>query len=204
MNGVKLVGIDAIESKFKQSANHYGVLHLAMHALIDDKKPMYSKLAFSLVEDGTDDGFLNAYELYNMELSAELVVLSACETGYGKLEKGEGMMSLAHAFTYAGCPSIVMSQWLADDKATAQLMKLFYKNLATGCSKDEALQKAKIEFISDADEVRQNPAFWAGFVVMGDTSPLYVEPFFERNWIYITLSCLLLTVFATVYIRRKE
>lgn len=77
--------------------------------------------------------------LYNMEIPAELAVLSACETGYGKLERGEGIMSLARAFAYAGCLSIVMSHWLVDDRASAQLMDHFYRYLSEGLPKDEAL-----------------------------------------------------------------
>jgi CHAT domain-containing protein len=147
---------------------------------------MFSKLAFAASKDSLEDGFLNAYELYNMNISAKMVVLSACETGYGKLEKGEGIMSLAHGFTYAGCPSVVMSHWVADDQATAQLMELFYKHINQGMAKDEALQKAKIDFIERADNIRQNPAFWAAFVVLGDAQPL-TKSFLERYWIRIVM-----------------
>jgi hypothetical protein len=79
-------------------------------------------------------------------------------------------------------------------------MKLFYKNLARGSSKDEALQQAKIEFIKEADDIRQNPAFWAGFVMMGNTSPIHHETFFQKYLIYLVISCLLL---AGIYFRDK-
>jgi len=205
LDGDILIGDDAQESNFKNVAHKYDIIHLAMHALIDDQNPMYSKLAFTgNKNDSINDGFLNAYELYNMELSAEMVVLSACETGYGKLEKGEGIMSLARAFTYAGCPSIVMSHWLADDKATAELMDLFYKYLAEGLSKDEALQKAKIEFLKNTDDIRQNPAFWAGFVVLGDTSPINKRSIFEKFGIPITGGLLILIILIWIYARRKQ
>jgi CHAT domain-containing protein/tetratricopeptide (TPR) repeat protein len=205
MRGVSLRGADALEREFKNRANQYSVIHLAMHALIDDERPMYSRLAFTLSSDTTEDGFLNAYELYNMELPAEMVVLSACETGFGKLERGEGIMSLAHAFTFAGCPSIVMSHWLADDKATATLMEYFYGNLAAGLPKDEALQKAKMDFLKQADEVRQNPAFWASFVVLGDTQPLRQLSFLQKYGMYIGgVAISIMTMVALVYFRRKR
>jgi CHAT domain-containing protein len=204
VNGVTLVGSHASEYAFKEEANKYGMIHLAMHALIDDERPMQSKLAFSLADTtGGNDGFLNAYELYNMELSAKMVVLSACETGYGKLARGEGIMSLAHAFTYAGCPSVVMSHWVADDKATAQLMELFYKNIAAGIPKDEALRQAKLTFIQQADDIRQNPAFWAGFVVLGDTSPIHIKTFYEKYWIYFAVFVLILGT-VLIYTKRKK
>ncbi len=187
MNGTTFVGEEALERTFKSEVDKYGVIHLAMHALVDDRKPMFSRLAFTASKDSLEDGFLNAYELYTMNISAQMVVLSACETGYGKLEKGEGIMSLAHGFTYAGCPSVVMSHWVADDQATAQLMELFYRHINQGMTKDEALQQAKIDFIKTADGIRQNPAFWAGFVLLGDAEPLVIKSFVEKYWIQITL-----------------
>ena len=104
--GLTLIDQEAVEGRFKQEAHRYNIIHLAMHALIDHQNPMYSRLVFS--QDPTDsleDGYLNAYEIYDMDLSADLAVLSTCQTGYGKLEQGEGVMSLARAFAYAGCPS---------------------------------------------------------------------------------------------------
>jgi CHAT domain-containing protein len=203
MNGTTFLGELALERTFKSEVTKYGVIHLAMHALVDDRKPMFSKLAFTASKDSIEDGFLNAYELYNMDISAQMVVLSACETGYGKLEKGEGIMSLAHAFTYAGCPSVVMSHWVADDQATAQLMELFYQHINKGMTKDEALQKAKIDFIKSADHIRQNPAFWAGFVLLGDARPLIMKSFFERYWILMALFSLAILVSSILIVRKR-
>ncbi|MEL7006350.1 MAG: CHAT domain-containing protein, partial [Bacteroidota bacterium] len=122
--------------------------------------------------DSLEDGMLHTFELFNMNLSAELAVLSACNTGIGKLQKGEGVMSLGRAFSYAGCPSIVMSHWSVDDRSTSELMSLFYKNLSEGKSKDLSLKQAKKEFLNNTDELRTHPLYWAGFVVLGDTKPL--------------------------------
>lgn len=206
MNGTAFVGDQALEGIFKSQAEEYGVIHLAMHAIVDDNRPMFSKLAFTISNDSIEDGFLNAYELYGMNISAQMVVLSACETGYGKMEKGEGIMSLAHGFTYAGCPSVVMSHWVSDDQATAQLMELFYQYINKGMQKDEALQRAKIDFIKRADDIRQNPAFWGGFVVLGDAKPLIMKSFFERYWIELTvlLSALLVLSFFLLRSRRAS
>lgn len=162
----------ATEKAFKQQSGNYKILHLAMHALIDNDNPMLSKLVFTQDYDSLEDGMLHTFELFNMNLSAELAVLSACNTGIGKLQKGEGVMSLGRAFSYAGCPSIVMSHWSVDDRSTSELMSLFYKNLSEGKSKDLSLKQAKKEFLNNTDELRTHPLYWAGFVVLGDTKPL--------------------------------
>ena len=100
-----------------------------MHTLINDEVPLASKLVFSYNNDTVEDGFLNTYEIYNLDLNAELAVLSACETGIGKLSKGEGIMSLARGFMYAGVPGIVMTLWAVEDIAGAQIITEFYINL---------------------------------------------------------------------------
>lgn len=197
---------DATESRFKQEAPKYDIIHLATHALVDDQDPMNSKFVFAPNKDSVEDGYLYAFELYNMKLNAHMAVLSACNTGYGKLMRGEGIMSLARAFSYAGVPSVVMSHWPVDDKATAQLMDLFYKYLADGLSKDEAMQKAKIEFLRDADDIRQNPRFWAGFVVLGDASSIiFKKSFMERYALWMTSAfSLLLLISILIFFKKRE
>ena len=175
-SGTSLTGAHASERRFKDEANQYQILHLAMHALIDDTNPMYSRLAFATdTTDSLEDGYLNAYELYDMELSADLAVLSACETGFGTLEKSEGIMSLARAFAYAGCPSLVMSHWKVDDKSSNQLMNTFYRHLSEGLPKDEALRQAKLTFLERADEQAAHPFYWGNFAVIGNTDPVVRE-----------------------------
>lgn len=171
-DGVTLKGSEATEKNFKAQASNYQILHLAMHALVDHEKSMRSKLVFTYDNDSTEDGMLHTYELFNMTIPADLVVLSACNTGLGQIQKGEGVTSLARAFAYAGCPSVVMSHWSANDQTTSKLMTLFYENLAAGDNKDVALQKAKLSFLETANEVETNPLYWGSFVVMGDTSAL--------------------------------
>ncbi len=170
----------ATESQFKKEAGHHRILHLSMHALIDHEDPMLSKLVFSQGADSLEDGMLHTYELYNMDLSAEMVVLSACETGIGELSRGEGVMSLGRAFSYAGCPSVVMSHWSVDDESTAQLMASFYEYIADGQSKAVALRKAKLDFLESAVGLKKHPFYWGGFVVMGNTDPIKQR----SNWIY--------------------
>jgi CHAT domain-containing protein len=176
----KFMDYDATEKNFKKHASDYSILHLAMHTIMDDENPMFSKLAFARVEnDTTEDHDLFTYEIYNMKLNAEMVVLSSCSSGYGKMQKGEGMMSMARGFIYAGCPSIIMTLWQVSDHSSAQLMSHFYKHLKKGRSKKNALRKAKLDYISSSDKLNSNPYFWSAFLMVGDNTPLYKKNNFK-------------------------
>ncbi|MBE0653616.1 MAG: CHAT domain-containing protein [Bacteroidales bacterium] len=165
----------ATESNFRENAANYKVLHLAMHTILDDKNPLYSKLAFTQLIDSLNDGFLHTYEIYNMQLNAELAVLSSCNSGFGSLQEGEGIQSLARGFAYAGCPSILMTLWEVADNSTVELMEKFYHYLNMGYSKSESLHLSKIDFLSGADQLKSNPFFWSSFVLVGDSSPIYTK-----------------------------
>jgi CHAT domain-containing protein len=143
-------GLTATETNFKKIAGNYDILHLAMHTVIDNTDPMYSKLIFTLDNDTVNDGLLNTYEIFGLKLKARMVVLSACSTGNGEISKGEGVISLARGFVYSGVSSLVMTLWEVEDKSGAILMKDFYINLLKGQSKSAALRNAKIKFIKGA------------------------------------------------------
>ena len=205
LSGVTYVGTEAVESRFKQEAHRYNVIHLAMHALVDEENPANSRLIFSRdATDSLEDGYLYAYELYDMELSADLAVLGACETGYGKLVQGEGIMSLARAFAYAGCPSIVMSHWLVDDAVSAQLMDEFYRRLAEGLPKDEALRQAKLAYLDNAPARKTHPFFWSNFVLIGDATPLAAVPKATAWWVYGIGGMLLVGLLVLAYVYRSQ
>lgn len=191
----------AQESRFKQLAGDYDVLHLAMHTLMNDTLPMYSKLAFSKpLPDSADDGWLNTSEIYNMQLKARMAVLSACNTGTGKMQKGEGVMSLARGFLYAGCSSIIMTLWEVEDESGADIMRNFYKFLSSGKDKDDALRLAKLEHISQADPLKAHPHFWLGYVAVGNTSPLY----FNKDYYFIAIVLLVLAGIGGDQYRRRR
>ncbi|WP_127344764.1 CHAT domain-containing protein [Ancylomarina longa] len=194
----------ATERNFKEHAGDYDVLHLAMHTIIDDKNPMYSKLVFTQVPDSTEDGLLNTNEIYNMKFNARMVVLSACNTGDGKLLKGEGVMSLARGFFYAGCPSIIMTLWTVEDKTGSNLMTNFYSFLAQGMDKDDALRQAKLEYLKTADPLKSHPYFWSGYVTLGDVEPLYNNNLIWRL-IYLAIGSFgIFMVFFFLRRRRKK
>lgn len=194
-NSPAYIGEQASEWRFKNEAQNYAVLHIATHGVVNDLDPMFSSLI--LRNDNGEDGILHAYELYNMQLQADLAVLSACNSGMGRLKKGEGVASIARGFSYAGVPNIVMSTWAVSDWSTEVLMRAFYENLRRGIPKDEALQRAKVDYLKAN---RNNPEllapfYWGGFVLSGNTAPI---PALEKAgggnhwwWIGIGLGTLL-------------
>jgi len=179
--GQVLLGEAATESAFKQKANQYGILHFATHARVGDEHPNYSHLVFAKGKDTLEDRYLHAYELYNMRLHVDLAVLSACETGIGKVQRGEGIMSLSRAFKYAGCPNIVTSLWKAEDQSTQEIMVDFYKKLKEGKGKAEALRQAKLDYLARADQSRTHPFFWGAFILIGDDAPV---KFSNTQWMW--------------------
>lgn len=171
------LGLQATEEHFVQTAADYRILHLAMHALVEPSDIKFSRLLFSNpLEDSLNDNRLTAAELMNMNLNANLAVLSACNTGSGEIQIGEGIMSLARAFAYAGVPATVTSLWKAPDQQTADIMLLFYENLKAGEDKAIALQNAKLSFLENATATEfHHPYYWAGFVLTGDAGAVSFE-----------------------------
>jgi CHAT domain-containing protein len=168
-----MLGESATEKTFKRMAPEYKVLHLAMHTIINNDNPLYSKLIFFKSKgDTSEDGMLNASELINMELHADMAVLSACNTGTGKIRRGEGIMSLSRDFFYAGIPGIIMTSWAVEDRTGIKLMEYFYKYIAQGKPRNEALQLAKIEYLDNCDKLTSHPHYWASYMNVGDISPL--------------------------------
>jgi CHAT domain-containing protein/tetratricopeptide (TPR) repeat protein len=176
----------ATEEQLKKTAAGSGqaaprYLHIASHGLLDEKFPLDSALALSAPQTGsesTGNGLLQAWEIYEqVRIDADLVALSACETGLGEDIGGEGLISLSRAFLYAGAHSVLASLWAVNDLSTAPLMAKFYENLKAGLSKDEALRAAQLDFIRrkkssssgpTATGEWSHPYHWAGFSVVGD------------------------------------
>jgi len=171
--GKAMLGSEATESSYKNAAPGYDIIHMAMHTLLDDENPLYSKMIFSEKPGSPDDGLLNTYEVYNVPLKARMVVLSSCNTGSGKLTSGEGIQSLARGFISSGSKSVLMSLWEVEDYAGSEVVKMFYKNITRGKTKSQALRKARLDFLKVADQRRSHPYFWSTMVVYGDDSSLY-------------------------------
>jgi CHAT domain-containing protein len=196
-------GKDASEKIFKENAKNYSIIHLAMHGILDKKSPILSSLAFTEDKDSIENNFLQAYEISKLKLPSNLVVLSACETGYGRFERGDGIASLARSFMYAGVPAMVVSLWQVNDFTTSEIMQLFYKNLAAGMPKDEALRSAKIAYLKRAQGVAAHPAFWSPFVQMGNTQAIYIQKK-NSNWYWWLAGSLLALLGLGWFFKRRS
>ena len=157
---------DASEEKFKTEAGKFKIVHVSTHGLYNGKYPNLSGLVFSQYQPTpTNDGLLYAAEAYNLELDADLLVLSSCESAGGPLQKGEGLMALTRAFIYAGAENIVASLWKVRDQHTSELMITFYEEILQGQRYAEALRAAKLQMIANLETA--GPQSWAGFILIG-------------------------------------
>lgn len=161
-----LVGEKASEQRMKaEDLSTYRYVHLAAHGYFDGSTPERSGIV--LAPSGAEDGFLQAREIANLRMTADLVTLSACQSGMGKVLAGEGVQGLARAFFLAGAKSVVVSLWNVNDAATAELMRRFYANLKAGLGKDEALRQAKLAIRNQPGGRWRHPFYWAPFVLQG-------------------------------------
>ncbi|MGK0414376.1 MAG: CHAT domain-containing protein [Polaribacter sp.] len=164
-------GNKASIDNFQKDYKSYNLIHFATHASANDEYPDYSYLAFENTDNNSN--LLYVKDLYNYRIDADMVTLSACQTGFGKLQKGEGMLSLARGFNYAGVPSLVNSLWKINDQSTSEIMQSFYENLSDGLNKKEALRQAKLSYLSTNDDaILRHPYYWSGIVITGNTAAL--------------------------------
>nr|WP_246454817.1 CHAT domain-containing protein [Hyunsoonleella aquatilis] len=167
---------NSTERVFKKNASEHKIIHIGTHAESNNISPELSRLLFAKnISDKNEDGSLYAYEIYDTSLNSNLAILTACETGKPSYQAGEGMISLAHAFNYAGSESILTSLWKVDERSTSEIIELFYKNIDEGKPKNEALRLAKLDYIKNTEGRTVAPKFWAGLVLMGDVSPIEIS-----------------------------
>jgi len=156
---------NATETNFKNSSGNYDIVHMACHGEFNDTSPLLSCLLLS--KDGSNDGYLRLNELFGLDLTeANLVTLSACETGLSKVKGGDDLVGMSRGLIYAGAESILASLWSVDDKSTAILMTKFYENWKSGMTKAEALRQAQVHLKSM--EGYEHPFYWAAFELIGD------------------------------------
>ena len=199
-NGKSWTGSSVTEETLKSNVSNAGILHLAMHGEVEDEHPLLSKLFFN--NSSENDGILHTYEIYNMTIPAQLVILSACNTAKGKWLRGEGILSLERAFQYAGSNSLVSTLWTVDDAASAKLTQAFLQNIKDGQTKDIALQQAKLQYIQNATSENLHPFYWSSFKLTGNTKPL--EGSSLNNYLYFGLGMCALIFFAVVYFRKTK
>ncbi|MCB9292028.1 MAG: CHAT domain-containing protein [Lewinellaceae bacterium] len=168
-----LAGEEASLEAFREKAAGYGIFHFATHAKADDYDSDYSYLAFAGAGQDEPNAKFYLRDLYALHLPARMVVLSACETGLGEFRRGEGVLSLARGFAYAGARSIVTSLWATNDQATARLMEAYYQHLREGKTIDGALRQAKLDYLAAAtDPAEAHPFKWGAFIAIGDMDAL--------------------------------
>ena len=193
-NGKAFINEQATKRVFVNNANEHKIIHIGTHAEANNTNPELSRLVFAkniLDSLNVDDNYLFTYEIYDQNLSSNLAILTACETGKPSYQPGEGMISLAHAFNYAGSESVLTSLWKVDEQSSALIMETFYDYLADGLPKDKALRQAKLDYISKAEGRTASPQYWAGLVLIGDASPIDISTPINR-WLWVVTIFLLL------------
>ncbi|RMA58507.1 CHAT domain-containing protein [Ulvibacter antarcticus] len=193
------IGKLVTEDLLKDVSSEAGILHLAMHGAIEDEHPLLSKLYFNSSEG--NDGMLHIYEIYNLNIKAQLVILSACNSASGKLIRGEGIASLERAFQYAGSKALLSTLWTVDDEASLQLTKNFLTNIREGNSKDVALQNAKLQYLKTATPENLHPFYWSSFKLTGNTEPLAHK---SNTGIVATGIAAITIILGVIFFRRKK
>ncbi|MBK9254525.1 MAG: CHAT domain-containing protein [Saprospiraceae bacterium] len=172
MDGDFFINNDATVDRFSEMAPSYSILHLSTHGVSDERLGDFSFIAFHPDNSSEDNSLFLVRNIYGLKLNADMVVLSACETAKGQLQKGEGVIGLSRAFIYAGAKSVLSSLWLIDDFSTKDIMEQFYFQLSRGASKKIAIKNAKKHFLKHVPNNNKHPFFWAGFILYGSDIPL--------------------------------
>ena len=169
MKGLFFSGLEATKQHFINHAQEYDIIHLAIHGISDSISHLNNRLLFRSPDREDQSDPLYIYELYNLRLNSRLAVLSACESGIGRNFQGEGVYSMSRGFSYAGCPTTVMSLWTISDKTTPEILEQFYRQIFKGLDVDQALRQAKLSYLRENSKNKAHPGLWAAMVVHGDT-----------------------------------
>jgi CHAT domain-containing protein len=199
-----LTGFSATKQHFLDIYNNYNIIHLSTHGIPLRNDPQLMQLAFSADETNADDHLMSFYEVLNLKVNADLVVLSACKTGFGRINHGLGSLSLNWAFNKAGARSSVISLWDVNDYASSIIMSAFYRNLSQGHTKPEALRLAKLEYLQTHDELMSNPYYWAGFEYYGPNHPVLAKTSAFNAGIMILLAMLIISAGLLVLYKKSH
>jgi CHAT domain-containing protein len=204
IQGKFLIAGQATEASFKAWASKYGILHLALHARATEADP---QILFPSGGNSKEDGILHFHELFPLDLHARLAVLSACETGRGKLIQGEGIQSISSGFAAAGIPSLIMSLWEVDDKAGSAIIRSFYEGIGSGKTIDESMQLAKLQYLENARGNKAAPYYWSAFVPMGNMAPLHIKAPDSHSWWMVLAGgvlCLCIFISIRIYVKNRK
>ena len=184
------IGKEALLGRFLNEVDKFPLIHLSTHGSYNDQDPNKNFLQFTPVIDSINNEFLLTRMLFGISMNAHCVVMSACQTQQGQINRGEGLMSMAYAFSYAGSKSTVATLWTIRFEENAKIMSDFYKNIKQGMKKADALRKAKIDYIA-SEKGQYHPYYWAAPILTGDPSAVYSSTKEGTYFIYL----LLLSVF---------
>ncbi|TAE61504.1 MAG: CHAT domain-containing protein [Bacteroidetes bacterium] len=204
MKGQSFMGKQAGEKEIKALAGKNALLHLATHAIADEERPMQSRLYFAADSASGEDGILYAHEMYGLQINSPLTVLSACQTGKGPLVQGEGVMSLARAFQYAGSRQVVTTLWKTDDHAGATLVSSFFQQLSEGKRSEDALKEARKHYFLQSDPYHAHPYFWAGMVLIGSGEAVRSAPLSAFHWTLIFIGMLLAGMLGYIQWQKRQ
>lgn len=204
MNGKSWINEKATKMNFIENATNATSIHLATHTLINTEKPNLSALVFTKTND-TLSNLLRLDEIYNHNFNSNMITLSACNTGFGKNQKGEGLQSLARAFNFSKIPSVTATLWSIPDASSEKIMKLYYTYLKQGHSKSVALQKAQLEYVENdaiSSPTSRIPFYWSAWTHIGANDPIIFK---QKNKFpkILFFVLLLLVLFDGIYLYRK-
>lgn len=201
LGGDVFLDTNSTQSVFKNNARKHKIIHIATHAQYNNVRPERSGLVFAKNNSG-DDNYVSLYDLYNCNMESNLTLLTACESGRPGYQDGEGMVSLAHAFNYAGSESILTSLWEIDEQSCNRLTELFVDNIRNGEPTDEALRNAKLSYLSTYNGRILAPSYWAGLVLMGE--PAVIELKRPANNIVFIVGAVLLAAILILVLKTKN
>ena len=187
IRGKVFTGENATESNLKRNYKKYGILHLYAHGNEDLENPQFSKIYLSHRNDTIEDSYLHAYEIDELNIEADMVVLASCYSGSGTINKSEGALSIGRRFLNAGNPSLLISLWTATYEPTLFELKEFYKYLVLGKRKDEALRLAKLKYLKSANPLEANPRYWTSLIIVGNQDALFKAYIFSKIFFLLTI-----------------
>ena len=206
LGGLAFTEDNSTLENFIGNARNQRILHIGTHAQVNNVSPGFSRLIFAKDLNNQEMNPVNhlyANTIYQLDLRSQLTVLTACETGKPFYRPGEGMISLAHAFHYAGSESMLTSLWQIDEYASAIIVSAFYDHLAAGMSRAEALREAKLGYLATARGRTLAPVYWAGVILMGDPGPMVIQPSFFSRYRGVFVILLLVLLAGFWWLRKK-
>ncbi|MGQ9621149.1 MAG: CHAT domain-containing protein, partial [Bacteroidales bacterium] len=199
--GKQFVASQATRNNFLSSSGSGSMFHLAMHSFADTTDSRFSYLLFINSGEADSNGKLYSYEISLSRINSPLVILSACNSGIGPLNRVEGALSLARSFVLAGASSVIRTSWEINDETSSEIISSFYKHLSKGRRKDDALRLAKLDYLAGHPPLFLNPYYWAAYEIIGDSSPVMKN----KNCLFLQASLIIITILlAIIYLRRRK